>query len=65
MIERDESGQASDSKVGGPGTYLKAVNEDTDVDPSEIKDESDGMPMNDFLGRSNLRNRNEESDENA
>ncbi|CCH02122.1 hypothetical protein FAES_4122 [Fibrella aestuarina BUZ 2] len=65
MIEREESGQAPDKQVGGPGTYLKGENEDTDVDASEVEDESDGMPERDFLGKSNLRNRDKDSEENA
>ena len=65
MIERKESGQAPDEKVGGPGTYLKGIDENTDVDASEVEDESDGMQETDFLGRSNLRNRDKESPENV
>lgn len=65
MIERNESGQSPDEQVQGPGTYLKGIDENTDVDASEIEDESDGMQETDYLGRSNLRNRGEESPENA
>ena len=46
-----------------PGTFLKEIDEDTDVDAGDVKDESDGMPENDFLGKSNLRNRGIESEE--
>lgn len=63
MIEREESGQAPDTKVGGPGTYLKNENEDADVDASEVDDQSDGMNEKDFLGKSHLRNRGEDSAE--
>jgi hypothetical protein len=39
------------------GSYL--VSEETEnvtVEPGEVNDESDGMPDNDYLGRSNKRN---------
>ena len=41
------------------GKFLKAVDEDTDVDPGEVKDESDGMGLHDFLGKTNRANREE------
>ncbi|MEZ0610677.1 hypothetical protein ACAW74_19340 [Fibrella sp. WM1] len=65
MIERKESGQSPDEQDPKPGTFLKGENEDTDVDASEVDDQSDGMPERDFLGKSNLRNRDKDSEENA
>ncbi len=63
MIERPNSEQSPSDEDPKPGTFLKEIDEDTDVDASEIKDESDGMPENDYLGKSNLRNRGIESEE--
>ncbi|MBO0930397.1 hypothetical protein [Fibrella aquatilis] len=63
MIERPESGQSPSDEDPKPGTFLKEVNEDTDVDADEVKDKSDGMQETDYLGRSNLRNRDKESEE--
>lgn len=63
MIERKDSEQAPDMGMGTPGTYLKGEDKDTDVDASEIEDKSDGMQEKDFLGRSNLENRDKESPE--
>nr|ARK11535.1 hypothetical protein A6C57_15050 [Fibrella sp. ES10-3-2-2] len=42
-----------------PGHFLKSIDEDTDVDNSEINDESDGMEKPDFLGKTNHENRDE------
>ena len=57
----DLTAQAGDdlfkAKAPQPGTYLKAENEETDLDPDEIKDASDGMTKPDFLGKTNLENR--------
>ena len=63
MIERPESGQSPSDNDPKPGTYLKEVDEDTDVDADTVKDKSDGMQETDYLGRSNLRNRGEDSEE--
>ena len=41
------------------GHFLKSVDEDTDVDASEVKDQSDGLENPDFMGKSNLENRYE------
>ncbi len=62
MIERPKSGQSPSDEDPKPGTFLKEVDEDTDVDAGEIHDESNGMKA-DFLGKSNLRNRGIESEE--
>lgn len=71
MIERPESGEAPAPKehlenddyfkaqTPEAGKFLKAVDEDTDVDASEVKDESDGMGPHDFLGKTNRENRGE------
>ena len=40
-----------------PGHFLKSEDDDTDVDASEVEDESDGMGKPDFLGKTNLENR--------
>jgi hypothetical protein len=63
MIERPESGQSPSDEDPKPGTFLKEVDEDTDVDAGEIKDKSNGMEETDYLGKSNLRNRDIESEE--
>lgn len=59
--EPDLTAQAGDdlfkAKAPQPGTYLKAEDEHTDLDPDEVKDESDGMAGDDFLGKTNLQNR--------
>ena len=69
MIERPESEQAPDSDLTKattpqPGHFLKDEDTDTDVKSSEIDDESDGMGKPDYLGKTNLENRDEESPEN-
>ena len=46
-----------------PGKFLKAVDKETDVDPSEVEDASDGMGNDDFLGKTNLINRDKDSEE--
>ncbi|MBO0939722.1 hypothetical protein J2I47_24460 [Fibrella sp. HMF5335] len=63
MIERPESEQSPSDKDPKPGTFLKEVDEDTDVDADEINDKSNGMEETDYLGKSNLRNRDIESEE--
>ncbi|MEZ0486955.1 hypothetical protein [Fibrella aquatica] len=51
--------QSTEAQAPQPGHFLKSIDEDTDVDASEVKDESDGMEKADFLGKTNLENRDE------
>lgn len=65
MIERPEAGQSPDDKdpfkaqAPQPGHFLQSEDEDTDVASGDVKDESDGMEKTDFLGKTNLENRDE------
>ena len=57
----DLTAQAGDdlftAKAPTPGTFLKAEDENADIDPDDVIDESDGLTKPDFLGKSNLENR--------
>ncbi|MEZ0540404.1 hypothetical protein [Fibrella arboris] len=55
--------QSMEARAPEPGHFLKSIDEDTDVDASDVKDESDGMEKPDFLGKTNLENRGETADE--
>ncbi len=55
--------QSTQVRAPEPGQFLKSIDEDTDVDANEVEDESDGMERQDFLGTTNLENRDKESDE--
>ncbi|HEX9956042.1 MAG TPA: hypothetical protein VGA96_02260 [Fibrella sp.] len=49
--------QSTEARAPEPGHFLKSIDEDTDVDADEINDTSDGMERQDFLGTTNLENR--------
>ncbi len=49
--------QSTDVRGPEPGHFLKSIDTDTDVDASDVEDESDGMERQDFLGTTNLENR--------
>ncbi|RYF72869.1 MAG: hypothetical protein EOO39_11405 [Cytophagaceae bacterium] len=55
--------QSTEARAPEPGHFLKSIDEDTDVDASEVDDESDGMGKHDFLGKTNLENRGEASED--
>ena len=71
MIERPEEGQSPGdenpfvAETPQPGKFLIEEDEDTDVNASAVHDESDGMQETDYLGKSNLRNRDIESEDDA
>lgn len=60
--EAGESPIAQSTELRPPkqGQFLKSEDEHTDFDASEVKDESDGMGEHDFLGKTNLENREED-----